>query len=283
LNRLIVRRDGYQVVEKPPDMVPSALGAMVSAGVLWRGTQTSWTQATGDPFLEVDAIYGIPEEGRSRTPYEAFVVRGRFGGGAGVSDVRVRGQLMAQPFANGKGRFSVLQSYDYQKNDAYGTGSQSIEAAVGTTLQLGANSDLWLLGWGGLTVLGAVDSLPLGVEEIPEEEEPEDGGAGQGVSEGPRYYDYGPGTTFGGTARLRVGRMLSTLFYEGRHLYSLDGVRANHLLQRGRLDLVVPLRGAFGLGATAEYFDRRTFFQDVDDTKKTYHYPQFRAFLTWSR
>ena len=283
LNRLIVRRDGYQVVEKPPDMVPSALGAMVSAGVLWRGTQTSWTQATGDPFLEVDAIYGIPDEGRSRTPYEAFVVRGRFGGGAGVSDVRVRGQLMAQPFANGKGRFSVLQSYDYQKNDAYGTGSQSIEAAVGTTLQLGANSDLWLLGWGGMTVLGAVDSLPLGVEEIPEEEEPEDGGAGQGVSEGPRYYDYGPGTTFGGTARLRVGRLLSTLFYEGRHLYSLDGVRANHLLQRGRLDLVVPLRGAFGLGATAEYFDRRTFFQDVDDTKKTYHYPQFRAFLTWSR
>jgi hypothetical protein len=50
-----------------------------------------------------------------------------------------------------------------------------------------------------LTVLGAVDSLPLGVTEKPEEKEPS---AGQGVSEGPRYYDYGPGSDFGGLARV---------------------------------------------------------------------------------
>ena len=143
----------------------------------------------------------------------------------------------------------MLQSYDYQKNDAYATGSQSIEATVGTTKRFSDRTSVMFLGWGGLTVLAAIDSLPLGVEEVPvEEEEPEGGDAGQGVSEGPRFYDYGPGTTFGGTARLTSGRLLAVIFYEGRHVYSLDGVRANHLLQRTRVDLVVPVFGPWGIG-----------------------------------
>ena len=138
-----------------------------------------------------------------------------------------------------------------------------------------------MLGWGGLTVLGAIDSLPLGVTEVPEEEE-ERGDAGQGVSEGPRFYDYGPGSNFGVTANFsRNNRPFAVLFYEGRHLYSLDGVRANHFLQRGRVDLLLPLRGAFGMGVTGEYFDRRTFYQDAARTRASYHYPQVRAYFTW--
>ena len=69
--------------------------------------------------------------------------------------------------------------------------------------------------------------------------------------------------------------------YEGRQLYSLDGVRANHYLQRGRLDLRVPLRGTFGIGGSAEYFDRRTYYQDEERTTKKIHYPQLRAYFTW--
>jgi hypothetical protein len=78
----------------------------------------------------------------------------------------------------------VIQTYNYQNNDAYSTGSQAIDAAIGTTRALSPRTNFWILGWGGLTVLGAVDSLPLGVTEKPEEEEPS---AGQGVSEGPRF------------------------------------------------------------------------------------------------
>ena len=79
----------------------------------------------------------------------------------------------------------------------------------------------------------------------------------------------------------RNNRPFATIFYEGRHLYSLDGVRANHFLQRGRVDLLLPLRGAFGLGFTGEYFDRRTFYQDAAGTRLSYHYPQVRAYFTW--
>jgi hypothetical protein len=175
-----------------------------------------------------------------------------------------------------------VQSYDYQKNDAYATGAQSIEALLDTKIDMSESTFLRLGFWGGLTVLGAVDSLPLGLDEVPEEEEGH-GDAGQGVSEGPRYYDYGPGTTFGGTAiASRRGRPFAVLAYEGRHIYSLDGVRANHLLQRVRLDLLAPIRGPFGIGVAGEYFDRHTWFQDSDSTTKSYKYPQLRAFLTWS-
>jgi hypothetical protein len=283
LNRYWVTGESDKVMEKPPEFMPPALGALVAGGVLWRGSQSRAIDATGQPFVEVDAFYGDPDQMRTRQPYEAFAVRGRFGGGSAFSEARVRGRLFAEPFAGDSWRFSMVQSYDYQKNDAYATGAQSIEGLIDTKWEMSPSTVVRFNTWAGLTVLGAVDSLPLGTDEVPVEEEGE-GDAGQGVSEGPRYYDYGPGSTFGGSAiAAHNGRMFATLSYEGRHLYSLDGVRANHLLQRLRLDLLAPLRGPFGVGVAGEYFDRRTWFQDPDHTKKSYRYPQFRVFLTWSK
>jgi hypothetical protein len=273
--------DAKRITDKPADMVPSSLGGFTSAGVLWRGSETRAVDATGQPFLEVDLLYGDPRSGRSRTPYDAFGVSLRFGGGAGFSEARVRGRLLGQPLGGGKTQFTVVQSYDYQSNDAYATGAQSMEAAVGVTRPLTSRTNVWFMGWGGLTVLGAVDNLPLGITERPPRPEPGPGG-GQGVSEGPRFYDYGPGSTFGALAHFsRNGRLFAAVLYEGRHLYSLDGVRANHFLQRGRLDLLMPLRGALGLGASGEYFFRQSFYQDQDRSQLEYRYPQFRAYFTW--
>jgi hypothetical protein len=103
------------------------------------------------------------------------------------------------------------------------------------------------------------------------------------VSEGPRFYDYGPGSTMGALALFtRDERALVTVLYEGRHLYSLDGVRANHFLQRARLDLTLPLRGSLGIGASGEYFFRQSFYQDDARSQLEYRYPQFRAYFTWS-
>jgi hypothetical protein len=273
--------DAKRITDKPSDMVPSSLGGFTSAGVLWRGSETRAIDAAGQPFLEVDLVYGDPQTGKSRTPYDAFGVRLRFGGGAGFSEARVRGRLLGQPLGGGTTQFTVVQSYDYESNDAYATGAQSIEAAVSLTQRLSPRTDLWFMGWGGVTVLGAVDSLPLGITERPPPPEPGPGG-GQGVSEGPRYYDYGPGSTFGARAHFsRNARLFAAVLYEGRQLYSLDGVRANHFLQRGRLDLLFPLRGTVGLGASGEYFFRQSFYQDEERSQLEYRYPQFRVYFTW--
>ena len=272
--------DSSRVTDKPSDLLPSSLSGVASAGALWRGTESSAFTAAGDPFLEVDGYYGDANVGRSRTPYDAFWLRIRFGGGSAFSEARVRGRLFGQPLGKGGLQFSVIQTYNYQNNDAYSTGSQAIDAALGTTRALSSRTNFWSLGWGGLTVLGAVDSLPLGVAARPEEEE--ESSAGQGVSEGPRYYDYGPGSDFGTLARLtRDGREVALFFYVGRQIYSLDGVRANHFLQHARVDLLFPLRGPLGLGTSAEFFHRRSFYQDAERSIKTYHYPQLRAYLTW--
>ena len=273
--------DAKRITDKPADMVPSTLAGFGSAGVLWRGSETRAIDATGQPFLEADLLYGDPRTGHSRTPYDAFGVRLRFGGGSAFSEARVRGRLLGQPLGGGKMQFTVMQSYDYQSNDAYATGAQSFEAAVGLTQALSSRADVWFFGWGGLTVLGAVDSLPLGITERPPP--PEEPGAGQGVSEGPRFYDYGPGSTFGASALFSRDRHpFAAFLYEGRHLYSIDGVRANHFLQRVRLDLLLPLRGALGFGVSGEYFFRQSFYQDEDRTQVEYRYPQFRTYFTWS-
>ena len=135
-------------------------------------------------------------------------------------------------------------------------------------------------GWGGLTALGAVDSIPL--TGVAPEEDRHDESAGQGVSEGPRYYDYGPGADFGAGAVLaRDGRAIAAFVYETHHLYSLDGVRANHFLQQLRLDVLAPLRGPLGIGVSGEYFDRRTYYKEAANETKKFHFPQVRVFLTW--
>jgi hypothetical protein len=271
--------DASRVTDKPADMIPSGLAGFGSAGILWRGSETRAVNATGQPFAEVDLLYGDLQTGRSRTPYDAFSVRLRFGGGAGLSEARIRGRLLGQPYRNQSRQLTIAQSYDYQFNDAYSFGAQSFEVGLGMTQPLAGRTSLWLHGWGGLTVLGAVDSLPPGVEERPERAP---GTAGQGVSEGPRFYDYGPGSNFGGSAVFSHDRtVFAVVLYEGRHLYSLDGIRANHFLQRVRLDLLLPVRAALGFGISGEYFDRHTYYQDDRTADRTYHYPQIRAYFTW--
>jgi hypothetical protein len=114
----------------------------------------------------------------------------RFGGGSSFSEARVRGRLLGEPLSSEKLHFSVIQTYDYQNNDAHAAGAQSFDAALGFTQPLSSRWGFWMLGWGGLTVLGAVDSLPPGVGRTSE---PEEGGGSESANSGPRFYDYGPG------------------------------------------------------------------------------------------
>jgi hypothetical protein len=191
--------------------------------------------------------------------------------------------LAGQPIGSSRFQFSLTQNYDFDKNGVYEYGAQAFEANLGVTVPLSSRITLRIVGGGGVTALGAVDSLPLPtpgnpiVDPIEPEEE-----AGQGVSEGPRTFDYGPGSNFAARMVFRYDdREFLVLSAEGRHIFVVDGVRANHLLQRFAVDLLAPLRGALGIGVSGEYFDRRTYFKDVDETRQRFYFPQFRVFLTW--
>ncbi len=283
LNRFL-SGDASRVVDKPPGLVPSSLGAVTYAGVLWRDSTTVDESADVYPFVEVDLLYGDVTSGRSRTPYDAFAVRFDIGGGSPISEARVRGRLLGQPYRDGTLQLSVGQGYQFTKNDAYEFGAQYFDVNLGITRQLGSRMSLVGIGGGGVTMLGAVDSVPPGVTPPDEEEvvvDPES--PGQGVSTGPRFYDYGPGTNASVVLQFqRDGRGFLTFSYQLHHLHVLDGVRANHLLQRARADLRLPLRGRLGVGVSGEWFDRRSFYQQPDVPVGRFHFPQFRLALTWS-
>jgi hypothetical protein len=277
LNRLMT--DDASRLAGLPDGSATRMGGVASMGILRRGNNVSSRPTTIEPFLQVDLTYGDTEVGRSRTPFDAFGVRFMAGGGGALSEARVRGRLLGEPMLNDRMQLSLVQSYHYLGNEAYRFGAQAFEAHLGGRRAVSSQLTLTLVGWGGITVLGAIDSRPFTPASAPaDDREP----ARQGVSEGSRNYDYGPGTTFGASATLlRSDQPLVTAQYEGRTLYSLDGVRANHVLQRGRVDVMVPVRGRLGVGATGEFFDRHSFYQDAAETIRRYSFPQARLYLTW--
>jgi hypothetical protein len=79
----------------------------------------------------------------------------------------------------------------------------------------------------------------------------------------------------------RKNTQFVTFGWELHHLHVLDGVRANHVLTRARLDVTWPLKGALGIGGSTEFFTRKTYYAD-DAGEADYHFPQYRVFLTWT-
>ena len=254
---------------RPEGMLPSSYSANASAGLLWRGSNTGEVAAKGQPFLETDLVYGDATRGRSRTPYDAYSMRFAFGGGGMFSEARVRGRLLGQPMGN---RFvlNIVQDFDFNQNDAYEFGAQAVAVKIGFVGASRATTDLWLDAWGGATLLGTVDSRAR--TQI--------GSAGDTATA--RRYDYGPGSNFGASAGLRRdNRLAVTATYDVHHLYVLNGAQANHVLQRVRADVLLPVHGRLGLGLSGEFFDRRTLYRHEGGDAARYHYPQFRAYLSW--
>ena len=213
------------------------------------------------------------------TPYDAFVVRMRLGGGAGISSARVRGRLVGQPLGNSGVQLAVTQNYDFDKNAAYEYGAQAFEVRFSVEPHLSSNVTVLLIGGGGR------DRAGRGGFAAP-------GGAGPDpgrVRCRPR--------DLGGPAHVRLR--------PGDDLQRARGIPLRRARVRG--DPVrgpSPLRGGRGArqppassgsawtcscqfvdrwasASPGEYFFRRTFFKDEAETRKSFRHPQLRVFLTW--
>ena len=274
--------DASRVTETPREFVPSSLGAIGMVGASFRGSSSELVTTT-DPFAEIEMRYGDWQSGRSERPYDAFGVRLTFGAGSAFSEAQVRGRLFGRPVANDSAQVTVLQGYQYNKNEAYQFGAQSIDSTIAITRKLNDRMSISATALGGVTVLGAVDSIPPEAEVVVVEEETAEDDPGQGVSTGPRFYDYGPGFNVGGFVNLRWNQRPILLgSYELHHLTVLDGFSANHWLQQARAQLLLPIRGRLGFGATAEFFERRTNYKASGFTDVKLNFPQFRIALVWS-
>ncbi len=269
-NRFITG-DASRVSDKPAEFVPSSVGGFTAAGALWRGSQ--------ERAFDVDRR-ALPRDGPALRRSEDHreqpdAVRRLLGAPALRRRLGVqRGQGEGAPGGNAdrRGQGAVQRAPELRLPEQRRL--QHRIAVVRRRLQRAAESvgaKQPVAGWLGGRHGARRDRLPAarphgdpgGGGARPGEESP-----GQGVSEGPRYYDYGPGGNFGFAAEFaRDGRPWVVFGYEGRHLFSLDGVRANHFLQRTRVDLLLPLRGSLGFGASGEYLKRHTYYQDADRTE----------------
>ncbi len=78
---------------------------------------------------------------------------------------------------------------------------------------------------------------------------------------------------------MRDGLKFADVSYQGYQIYVVDGLRSNHVLQRFRVDLLVPVHRRVAIGATGEFFYRKTYFQDSAETREKF--PQVRFYLAW--
>jgi Domain of unknown function (DUF3943) len=266
LNRFI-SGDASKVTEKPADLVPSTLLASFDAGVLWRGEDNSFTSASGDPFLQFNLGYGTLALGRAKKPFDAFAVDMRLGGGAGISEATVRGRLTGRPLGEIPDNdqhparyFMVVMGYDYHDNTAFQFGGQSVSALFAGSRALSPDWRLTGTGSGGLLVLGAMDSLYVASEE--------------------RQYDFGPGLVYAANVTLRRRDVpFARASYSGVWMHTVDGAQADHWAQLLRFDLIVPVRGTLGIGTSAEFVRRKSYYDAADDVLQTF--PQLRVYLSW--
>ena len=252
--------DASRVSAKPAEFVPTARGSTTSAGVVWRGNSGEDISTTTSPIVEVDLLYGNLG---IRSCHRALR---RVRGSAGFrrrqsrergTDTGTAAQLAGarrSPPMDGGSELSVQQQRRIQVRCAVvrpcrGQGVQPRRALSPVGVRVGRGNDPRRRRFDR-------SGKPVSVTRV--------GGLGRsarhrrGVA---RVPDFGPGGNFGGILNIRHNNHdIFRMLYEAHHLHVLDGIRANHLLQRLRLDLNVPLKGNFGVGVTGEFFDstRRT-------------------------
>jgi hypothetical protein len=230
------------------------------------------------PIIEMALFYGNTREDRSTVPYGSFDVVFSLGGG--TTHTGIRGRMFGTPFGDHY-QFNVMQTFDFIVNPAYDYGGQGLDLEVGMSRQIFGGTTLWMAGAGGLTFLGAVNSLiPPMAAEIPAETDVE-AETQTFVGDPDRPYDYGPGFRWSGFIQMSHGSQpYFTIGYQGYHVSVVDGSRSNHVLQRLYLDGRIPVKGSAAVGAVAEYFFRKAYFWPAGS--RTDESPQVRGYVMWS-
>ena len=273
----MVNGDAKRVADKPPTMTPSSVRYTMAAGAMWQGDSLKDVDEHALTIVDMALYYGNTRERRSTVPYGSFDAV--FSVGRGVTQTGIRGRLFGTPFG-GHYQFNVLQTFDFIMNPAYDYGGQGVDLEVGMTRQIFSDTTLWMAGAGGVTPLGAVNTLappplPEGAEAVKVEETDE-------AVVVDRKYDYGPGFRWSGFIQMsRHTQPYLTIAYQGYHVAVVDGTRSNHVLQRLYLDARVPVRYSLSIGLAGEYFFRKAYFWPPFGNR-TDESPQLRAYMAWS-
>ena len=235
--------------------------------------------------------YGNVFDNPRRQPYDYvdFVAELNIGGTFSLENVQIRGNLFSWPLGDKSSPNHVLalvQHFEYMNNTACKFGRQSIGPALLSRFRL---SDRFTLktrvdGVVGLLLAG-INSEYSFLADVPNQERL-------------REYDYGPGLGAAASASLLFrDRPLLTALYRfdwvsvtSGSVYDKGdaalGLDANHYIQAAGVRLVIPVKGALGIGGDFYEFLRNcdfTFTDSVTGQEKVEHVrqhnPQVRVYV----
>ena len=232
INRFI-DRDALKVVEKPAMYVPSALLAAFDVGVLWRGENLSFLEADGEPFLQANLGYGTLSQGRSKAPFDAFVVSLRMGGGGGAISEASRARAAAWGAVGRTGRDAPTRhTLHFMTRDGLRL-RQQLRVPVRRAGHLGRVHRRVALHPG----VAARDELPAGVPRARRHR------LRSTSRSRPTLRLRARAQLRRGLALTRRGHPFVRASYSGVWLHTVDGAQADHWTQNVRLDLLVPVKG----------------------------------------
>ena len=262
LNRLALG-EAWRVAEKPSDLRPSRLAGEIALGMQWVGRDRHLGSAARTTQGTFALDYGALHSGPSRSPFDAFSMSLRAGGGALVSGASIRGRLAGRRLGaapEGSHQWVLVQGYDYDASPSFLYGGQSLLAGVADRFDLPGEVALTTLATAGPVLLGAIDSPAS---------EP-----------GTRPFDYGAGIQVSGTATLtRRGSSLARLSHRTSVLRTVTRTPAGHVLTVLRGELRVPIRSRVFLGLEGEWAHHISRPDTLPVSRRWY--PQLRAHLVW--
>jgi len=288
LNRLISGRtvSTYENPKDPMDWRPPRGSTLLGVGVRIIGDDTSGDGRHTYGNLVLDHAYGNPYDNPRRKPFDYFDMTLQLTSGDKwpVTILRIRGDLWEKPLgdqAHPKHVFAITQFFDYQNNEHYEFGGQSLSATLYSRFQLSPNYRLKTRASGLFLSLGAVNSDYADIAQVADRERL-------------REYDYGPGVGFDSQANVvRKDQTLLSFTYRFQwisvangSIYSKGqsslGSNANHYVQYFSARGFLPLFRKFGLGADGFVFLRKSRYADpafLDVDQRT---PRLRIFLAFN-
>jgi hypothetical protein len=259
----ILRGESGRVWANPEEHDPERLRVYVGYGVLARGDEDFrfGSDATGGVF-DFRMNYGNPFAEQKR-PFDTYSFRLEMASADSglINGIRGEGILVAfgdPTTERSASRFALTHRFDFYDNAAYQYGGQILEGRYASTKPKGESSDFYWQAGAQVVLLGAVNSEFTGLTL--------------------RQYDYGPGVGLDvGFAWRKNDTRIAWLDYQIINLWTTAGDNGSHQLQRGELELTIPIMRELVAWGSAGYFRRTSQYDNADDVAQWS--PEWRAGL----
>lgn len=262
----LVRGELGKVGANPPGSRPGTLGTWIDLGARRVGDGDGGSNGFTAGYMQIAIEYGDPLAGDHEQPFDAFSLEFQlnFNAKQTVTALEIDGVLWGTSRASGVGEsqraFVLEQRFNYQNNQAFEYGGQSVGARVMFRVPLGETFYAGVRGGVTGIFLGAVNSEYAALAS--------------------RDYDFVTGVGLRGDVSLRSPWLLVLAEYDGAFLHTVNGSPSDHITHLLTARANANIWRNIGVGALGRYFIRSSRYDDFPNV--TREAPELRLFATYT-